>query len=97
MSMQNQGAQERERVEVSHESLQKFALIFNTRLGDFGEGRGGAQTFVISSPKSFLSDSTAINVRKSSKPALVEQEFAAKRSLNSEYCLRGNSLSLAWQ
>lgn len=48
----NQGAQGRGRVVVSYESLQKFALIFNTRLSDFGSG-GRGQTFVISSPKPF--------------------------------------------
>lgn len=35
----NQGAWERGKVIVSHESLQRFALIFNIKPGDFGKGQ----------------------------------------------------------
>lgn len=64
MCIRNQATREQERergrVVVSHESLQNFALIFNTRLGDFEKG-GRGQTFVISSPKPFLSNSIPIH------------------------------------
>lgn len=45
---------------------------------------GREQTFVISSPKPFLSNSTAIHGWKRMKPAWLEQKFAVKRSLSWE-------------
>lgn len=52
---------ERGRVLVSHESLQKFPLIFNTGLSGFGKG-GRVQTFAMPSPKPPPSNSAAIHV-----------------------------------
>lgn len=79
----NERAQER--VVVSHESLQRFALIFHIRLSDSGEV-GGVQTFVISSPTPFLSSS----MLKEHKTSIARQEFASKRSLSSDHHLRKN-------